>query len=87
MITQEKALEIVKKAEEEYEMKGNQELTNKISRIVGEWSYYHCEDGDDDSPIWQKFNEGMGTAEGASSEFIANTLTTRINGVAELLSL
>ena len=87
MITQEKALEIVKKAEEEYEMKGNQELTNKISRIVGEWSYYHCEDGDDDSPIWQKFNEGMGTAEGASSEFIANTLTTRINGVTELLSL
>ena len=87
MITQEKALEIVKKAEGEYEMKGNQELANKISRIVGEWSYYHCEDGDNDSPIWQKFNEGMGTAEGASSEFIASALVSRINGVTELLSL
>ena len=88
MITEETALRIVKQAEEEYEQ-GNKDLAMTVALIANGWWY---EDNRHLEPEyrrndWQKFHEGMGAMESASSEEVAEMLSSKIENVVKLLHL
>ena len=88
MITEETALRIVKQAEEEYEQ-GNKDLVMVVARIANGWWYEdnHHLDPEYRRNDWQKFHEGMGAMESASSEEVAGMLSSKIKSVVELLHL
>lgn len=82
MMTKEQALQIVKRAEAEYDphIYG---LAKIVASITG-WDYYksqHCED----EIGWKTFHDGMGTTIDASSEEVAEMLTRKVNNVENLL--
>lgn len=82
MMTKEKALEIVKTAEAEYDQGNQFGLAHHICMIVN-WSYYY--NHGDECNAWQRFHEGMWTDETTSSEGIADILTRKINEMENLL--
>lgn len=84
MMTKEQALEIVKKAEAEYDPHNRgSNLSDYVGSITG-WDYYKS-GYDDEGNAWQQFHDGMNCTEEASSERVASTLAWRINAVENLL--
>jgi len=81
-MTKEQALEIVKKAEAEYDPHNKYEnMTRLLGSITG-WDYYEY---GDEGNRWQQFHDGMGCIVDASSEEVASTLAWQINNVENLL--
>ena len=83
-MTKEQALEIVKKAEAEYDPHNKYEnMTRLLGSITG-WDYYKSS-YDDRGNRWQQYHDGMGCIEEASSEEVASLLAWQINNVENLL--
>ena len=83
-MTEEQALEIVKKSEAEYNPHNRgSNLSDNVGSITG-WSYYKSR-YDDEGNRWQQYHDGMGCIEEASSERVASTLAWKVNAVENLL--
>ena len=83
-MTKEKALEIVKTAEAEYDQdKENHFGLAYHIRMIVNWSYYYNHTYECNA--WQRFHEGMWADETCSSEEIADILTRKINEMENLL--
>lgn len=82
-MTKEQALQIVKRAEMEYDPHIRDGLTKLVGSITG-WDYYKSQYYEGEN-AWQTFHDGMGTIVDASSEEVAEMLAWKVDRVENLL--
>jgi len=82
-MTNEQALQIVKRAEMEYDPHIRDGLTKLVGSITG-WNYYESQHYEGEN-AWQTFHDGMGTIVDASSEEVAEMLAWKVDAVENLL--